>query len=131
MRAQTKRTVGLAARIRSGLAPATPKESEIAIKGNKNYGAAIAAAALADPDPPPRPGSWLDSWTEPAQHRSRKRRWLSMWLKSDLKGIPPDVLIQYLSEMSNDVIRFGTDAAVDRLIDKILPRFLSNGGPQF
>lgn len=54
-----------------------------------------------------------------------------MWLKGDLKGIPADVLKQYLAEMSIDVTRVGTETAVDRLIDKILPRLPPNGKPQF
>ena len=104
-------------------------------KGNQDYGKAIAEAVLAAVDDPMfEPGrprtTWLDSWTKPAPMRDRSRRWLSMWLKGDLKDIPPDLVIKYLTEMAKDVGHFGTDEAVNRFIDKILPEIISNEPPE-
>lgn len=102
----------------------------MARKGNRDYGKTIAELVLAAVDDPTfEPGprtTWLDSWTKPAPIRDRSRRWLSMWLKGDLKDIPLDIVIRYLTEMAKDVGHFGTDEAVDRFIDKILPPIISN-----
>lgn len=104
------------------------------LKGNRDYGKTIAERVLAAVDDPMvEPGprtTWLDSWTKPAPMRYRSRRWLSMWLKGDLKDIPPDLVIRYLTEMAKDVGRFGTDGAVDRFIEKILPPIISNEPPE-
>ncbi len=100
-------------------------------KGNRGYGKAIADAVLAAVDSPLtapqfKTTSWLDSWTNSAEARDRARRWLSMWLKADLKDIPPSLAARYLNEMAKDVESHGSDEAVKRFIDKILPKILTN-----
>ena len=102
----------------------------MARRGNQGYGKMIADAALADQTPLPKIGSWLDSWIEPVPRRNRARSWLSMFLKADLKNIPPDQVARYLEEMASDVRRLGSDEAVERFIDKILPRILPNEIPE-
>ena len=101
-------------------------------KGNHGYGKAIAEAVLSkvdDAEFTPRT-TWLDSWTDPGEMRDRSRRWLSMWLKSDLKNVPPYLAIRYLTEMAKDISRLGSDEAVDRFVDKILPTIISNEPPE-
>lgn len=73
--------------------------------------------------------TWLDDWIEPAKARDRGRRWLSMWLKGDLRDIPPEYAGRFLEEMAVDLKTVGVEEAVDRFIDKILPKILSNGPP--
>lgn len=106
----------------------------MAVKGNKDYGEIIAGAVLAAVDDPKsvplKRVTWLDDWTKPQPVRSRSRRWLSMWLKGDLRGIPTNLSARYLREMANDLEAAGINEAVDRFIDKILPRIISNGCPE-
>lgn len=91
--------------------------------------AAIAAQADATDEPKyETPGFW-GSWFDPAPARDRSRRWLSMWLKGNLKDIPADQSARYLQEMAEDLARLGSATAVDRFIDKILPPITSNSGP--
>lgn len=103
------------------------------LKGNAGYGKMIADAVLASLEDPPerkKSANWLDSWLQPAPGLERSRRWLSMWLKGDLKDIPEDQAARYLRELAADLKTVGLDAAVDRFIDKILPRIIGNGGPE-
>lgn len=107
-------------------------EGSLKRKGNAGYGQMIADAVLASMDSspePPRTRTWLDSWTQPGPFRDRKRRWLSMWLKGDLTNVPEEQAARFLEEMASDVRAIGTDEAVNRFIDKILPKILSNGPP--
>src|SRR5688500_12494612 len=96
------------------------------LRGNDGYGRMIAEAVWASSDNPdrhsPARSNWLDSWIEPGPARDRARRWLSMWLKGDLKNIPKDQAARFLEEMAHDVLTVGADKAVDRFIDKILPK---------
>jgi hypothetical protein len=82
-----------------------------------------------DPDRHSPARTWLDSWIKPGPARDRARRWLTIWLKGDLKDIPEDQAAQFLEEMARDVRVFGADKAVDRFIDKILPKIISNVPP--
>jgi len=52
-----------------------------------------------------------------------------MWLKGDLKNIPDEQAARFLEEMAHDVRAVGPDKAVDRFMDKILPKIISNGPP--
>lgn len=52
-----------------------------------------------------------------------------MWLKGDLTNVPEEQAARFLEEMASDVRAIGTDEAVNRFIDKILPKILSNGPP--
>ncbi|GGD91130.1 hypothetical protein GCM10011515_08510 [Tsuneonella deserti] len=102
-------------------------------KGNAGYGKMIADAVLASIDEPPLPAkhlSWPATWFEPGRARDRARRWLSMWLKGDLRDIPTEQAARYLEEMAEDLRAFGADKAVDRFVDKILPPLIRNGGPE-
>ena len=102
-------------------------------KGNVGYGKMIADAVLAsinEPPPAPKHLSWPASWFEPGQARDRARRWLSLWLKGDLKDIPAEQAARYLEEMAEDVRTIGADEAVDRFVDKILPPLIRNGSPE-
>jgi hypothetical protein len=73
--------------------------------------------------------TWLSTFTEPAPARYRYRAWLSIWLKGATNDIPPDVVVRYLAEMRTDVTQVGTGEAIDRFVDKILPKILSNQPP--
>jgi hypothetical protein len=104
-------------------------------RGNEGW-AAMVAQAVADHhsveplvSEQPRLTTWFDDWIAPSKARQRSRRWLSMWLKGDLRGIPTDEAERYLAEMAADLRTVGLDEAVDRFIDKILPEIISNGGP--
>lgn len=102
-------------------------------KGNKGYGKAIADAVLAAVDDPSfvptKTRGWWDDWFAPGPNRDRQRRWLQLWLSAAVDRVPTADAALYLTEMARDVERVGSDAAVAALIDKLLPKILSNDGP--
>lgn len=102
-------------------------------KGNKDYGKTIADVVLAEVDDPnfvlPRTRTWMDEWIEPGPRRDRERRWLSMWLLAAFTEIPRADAVRYLTEMARDLEGLGVEPAVRALIDKILPKIISNGCP--
>ena len=102
-------------------------------KGNKGYGKAIADAVLAAVDDPnfvlPKTRTWMDDWIEPGPRRDRERRWLTMWLSAALTDIPTADAARYLREMAHDLEHVGVDTAVEGLINKVLPKIISNSRP--
>ena len=103
----------------------------MALKGNRGWAKMLAEAvkqAVDDPnyEPGPRPTYWLRTWIDPVPRRERYRRWLSMWLKGALSDVPSDVSARYLEEMAEDIRRLDEAQAVDRFIDKVLPKLLPN-----
>lgn len=102
-------------------------------KGNKGYGKMIANAVLAAVDDPSyvplKARTWMDEWIEPGPRRDRERRWLSMWLEAALTDIPKADAVRYLTDMARDLESLGVEPAVRALIDKVLPRIISNGCP--
>lgn len=101
---------------------------------NQSYGKRIAEAVLASLDdseakePTTRSRSWLADWFEPAPMRDRSRRWLSAGLKSSTRDIPPNLLACYLLDAAEDVRQLGSDEAITRLVNKMLPELVSEEG---
>lgn len=103
----------------------------MALKGNRGWGkmlAEVAKQAVDDPnyEPGPRPTSWFSTWIDPAPRRERYRRWLSRWLKGALRDIPSDVSARYFEEMADDIRQINEAQAVERFVDKVLPKLLLN-----
>ena len=103
----------------------------MALKGNRGYGKMLAEAvkqAVDDPNfqPPPRPTNWFTTWIDPVSRRERYRRWLSRWLKGALDDVPSDVSARYFEELADDILQLDESQAVDRFIDKVLPKLLLN-----
>lgn len=100
-------------------------------KGNRGWGKMVAEAvkqAVDDPnyEPPPQPTNWLSTWIDPVPRRERYRRWLSSWLKGALRDVPSEVSARYFEELADDIRQLNEAQAVDRFIDKVLPKLLLN-----
>ena len=103
----------------------------MAHKRNREWGKLVGEAVLQavdDPnyEPGPRPTNWWSTWIDPVLRRRRDRRWLSRWLKGVLKDVPSDVSARYFEEMAIDIRQLNEAQAVDRFIDKVLPKLLLN-----
>lgn len=101
------------------------------LKRNRDWGKELAQAVLDvvdDPNYEPRARStnWFTTWIDPIPRRERYRRWLSMWLKGALEDIPSEVSARYLEEMADDIRQLDEAQAVNRFIDKVLPKLLLN-----
>lgn len=98
---------------------------------NRNYGKRIAEAVLSEIDGSDltKPRTWLSNWTEPGPARAQQRRWLRWGLQGAVKDVPPETVKRYLDQAIEEIDLLGMDAALDRLIDRLLPPILSNGPP--
>lgn len=96
------------------------------LKGNRGYGKILAEAAknaVDAPDFQPAPfTSWLDTWFDPIKARNHFRRLLRDYFIVAVGKIPVEVTIKYLEEMIVDLRQLDQGQAVDRFVDKVMPK---------
>ena len=104
------------------------------LNGNPGYGKILAKAAknaVDDPDfQPARFTSWLDTWFDPVKARNHFRRLLRDYLVVAMGKIPVEATIKYLEEMIVDLRQLDQGQAVDRFVDKVVPKLLLNDSKQ-
>lgn len=73
--------------------------------------------------------SWLSNWTDPVKRNAMLRNWERMELEARFSEHPPEDISKLLNEAAADITTLGVEAAVDRLVDRMYPKLISNSSP--
>lgn len=73
--------------------------------------------------------SWLSHWTDPVKLNAKFGRWERAELEARFSEHPPEEIAKWLNQAASDITTLGVEVAVDRLVDRMYPKLISNSSP--
>jgi len=103
------------------------------VRGNKGWGRKLADDVLAEAAtggvPRSQTAGWLSKWLDPVESNEMFGRWERGELEARFSEHPPEEVAKWLNQAAKDIVALGVEAAVDRLVDHIYPKLISNQPP--
>jgi len=73
--------------------------------------------------------SWLSNWTDPVKRNAMLGNWERMELEARFSEHRPEEVAKWLNQAASDITTFGVEVAVDKLVDRMYPKLISNSSP--